>query len=68
MSGVPQTATQTATPRRTRGSDQALALAQGLGWFSIALGVAQVVAPHRVTRATGLTGHERLMSSYGMRE
>ncbi|RYJ01962.1 MAG: hypothetical protein EON47_09045 [Acetobacteraceae bacterium] len=26
------------------------------------------MAPHRVTRATGLTGHERLMSSYGMRE
>ncbi|MDN3565731.1 cyclase dehydrase [Paeniroseomonas aquatica] len=53
---------------RTRGSDQALALAQGLGWFSIALGVAQVLAPHRVTRATGLQGQERLISSYGMRE
>lgn len=53
---------------RTRGSDQARALAQGLGWFSIAIGVAQVLAPHRVTRATGLHGHERLVSTYGMRE
>jgi hypothetical protein len=53
---------------RTRGSNQALALAQGLGWFSIALGVAEVLAPHRVTRATGLHGHERLVSSYGVRE
>jgi len=53
---------------RTRGSNQALALAQGLGWFSIALGVAEVLAPHRVTRATGLDGHERLVSSYGVRE
>ncbi len=53
---------------RTRGSNQALALAQGLGWFSIALGVAEILAPHRVTRATGLHGHERLVSSYGVRE
>ncbi|WP_043342023.1 hypothetical protein [Belnapia moabensis] len=53
---------------RTRGSNQALALAQGLGWFSIALGVAEVLAPHRITRATGLHGHERLISSYGVRE
>ena len=64
MSGLPQTA----TPRRTRGSDPALALAQGLGWFSLAIGVAQVLAPHRVTRATGLAGHEKLVSSYGVRE
>ncbi len=53
---------------RTRGSNQALALAQGLGWFSIALGVAQVLAPHRVTRATGLYGQEKLITSYGVRE
>ncbi|SDB72066.1 hypothetical protein [Belnapia rosea] len=46
----------------------ARALAQGLGWFSIGLGVAEVLMPHRVTRATGLHGHERLVASYGVRE
>ncbi|MBL6458261.1 cyclase dehydrase [Belnapia sp. T6] len=49
-------------PRQARG------LAQGLGWFSIGLGLVEVLAPHRVTRATGLEGHERLVASYGLRE
>jgi hypothetical protein len=47
---------------------QAQALAQGLGWFSIGLGLAELLAPHRVARATGLQGHERLVASYGVRE
>ena len=35
------------------------ALARGLGWFSIALGVAEITAPHRLARTLGMDGHER---------
>jgi hypothetical protein len=43
-------------------------LAQRLGWFSIALGVLEVVARHRLSRALGLRGGETLIASYGLRE
>jgi hypothetical protein len=49
-----------------RGS--AASLAQGLGWFSIALGAAEVLAPHALTRALGMRGQERLVAAYGLRE
>jgi len=32
------------------------ALARGLGWFSIGLGLAEVLAPRTLTRALGLDG------------
>ena len=44
------------------------ALARGLGWFSIGLGLAELVAPRGLTRALGLQGHERLVQAYGVRE
>lgn len=43
-------------------------LARALGWFSIALGVAEIVAPRQVARAAGLEGKERLVRAYGARE
>ena len=43
-------------------------VARGLGWFSIALGVAELVAPGRLGRALGLEGRERLLQAYGGRE
>jgi uncharacterized membrane protein len=46
-------------------------LAVGLGWFSIALGVAELAAPYRVARLIGLPPHERNLSvlrAYGARE
>ena len=43
-------------------------LAWALGWFSIGLGVAEVVAPRFMARATGLRGQEGLLRLYGMRE
>ena len=49
-----------------RGS--AASLAQGLGWFSIALGAAELLAPRGLTRALGMEGNERLVASYGVRE
>ncbi len=52
------------SPRgRTAGS-----LARGLGWFSIGLGLVEVLAPGRLTRALGMRGHEGLVQAYGMRE
>jgi hypothetical protein len=43
-------------------------LARGLGWFSIGLGIAELVAPGRIARALGI-GHKRgLIRAYGARE
>jgi hypothetical protein len=46
----------------------ASALARGLGWFSIGLGVAELVAPRQLTRMLGMQGNEALVQSYGVRE
>lgn len=46
-------------------------LAVGLGWFSIALGVAELAAPHSVARLIGVTPTEKTLTtlrSYGARE
>lgn len=44
------------------------ALARGLGWFSIGLGLAEVLAPHRLARALGMRGQEHVFQAYGWRE
>ncbi len=44
------------------------ALAIGLGWFSIALGLAELLMTRSVARATGLEGREALLRFYGARE
>jgi hypothetical protein len=43
-------------------------LARALGWFSIGLGLAEVMAPGRITRALGMQGSEALVRAYGVRE
>lgn len=43
-------------------------MARGLGWFSIALGMAELAMPRTLTRSLGMQGSERLMSTYGLRE
>jgi hypothetical protein len=43
-------------------------LARGLGWFSLALGAAELFAPRRLTRALGMQGSETLVRVYGLRE
>ncbi|HEY0411530.1 MAG TPA: hypothetical protein VGD66_00115 [Allosphingosinicella sp.] len=43
-------------------------VARGLGWFSIALGLTELVAPGKLARALGLEGRERLLQAYGGRE
>lgn len=43
-------------------------LARGLGWFSIALGVAELIAPGAVSRGAGMNEHAGLVRLYGLRE
>ncbi len=43
-------------------------LAQGLGWFSLGLGAAEVFAPQAVARFLGMRDGVRLIQSYGVRE
>jgi hypothetical protein len=43
-------------------------IASGLGYFSIALGLAELLAPRAVSRAAGLEGHETVVQAYGARE
>jgi hypothetical protein len=44
------------------------ALAQGLGWFSIGLGLTELVAPERLARFLGMRGRSELIRVYGIRE
>jgi hypothetical protein len=43
-------------------------VARGLGWFSLGLGLAEIVAPGKLGRALGLEGKETLLRAYGGRE
>jgi hypothetical protein len=43
-------------------------LARGLGWFSIGLGLTEVLAPRMLTRTLGMEGKEMLLRAYGVRE
>ncbi|WP_245442632.1 cyclase dehydrase [Methylobacterium terrae] len=56
---------RTVDPRSRTAHD---ALARGLGWFSIGLGLAEILAPRALCRALGLEGREALIQAYGARE
>jgi hypothetical protein len=43
-------------------------LARGLGWLGLGLGLAQLLAPHRFTRALGMEGADWLVRAFGARE
>ena len=43
-------------------------LARGLGWFSIGLGLAELIAPRSIARISGTRNHSSLVRSYGLRE
>ena len=51
-----------------RSTEYAHSMARGLGWFSIGLGLAEVLAPRTVTRGLGMEGNEQLVQAYGLRE
>ncbi len=56
------------TGRRGHPDSTTDALARGLGVFSIALGLLEVVAARSLTRALGMQGNETLVRLYGLRE
>ncbi len=43
-------------------------MARALGWFSMALGMAELVAPRSLTRLLGMEGQEGLVRAFGLRE
>jgi uncharacterized membrane protein len=43
-------------------------LARFLGWFSIGLGLSEMVAPGAISRTAGARDHKKLVRLYGMRE
>ena len=43
-------------------------LARGLGWFSIGLGVAELIAPRTIGRVVGSRNHSSLIRAFGLRE
>lgn len=43
------------------------ALARGLGWFSIGLGLAEFLMPQTMARTVGLEGKESLVRAFGLR-
>jgi hypothetical protein len=51
-----------------RSNSSAHALAEGLGWFSIGLGMAELVASGNLARFLGMEGGEELIRAYGVRE
>jgi hypothetical protein len=57
---------RTALPGRSQSSLDVMS--KGLGYFSLALGLAELAAPGGVCRAAGLDGHRSLVRAYGARE
>jgi hypothetical protein len=47
---------------------QADRIGRALGWFSLGLGLTELIAPGTVTRALGMEGREGLVRAYGARE
>lgn len=43
-------------------------VARGLGWFSIGLGLAELLMPRAMARGLGMQGREQLLLMYGLRE
>lgn len=56
------------TARRGRSQSGNDLLAKNLGYFSIALGLAELLAPRAVCRVAGINGLESLVQAYGVRE
>jgi uncharacterized membrane protein len=43
-------------------------LAKGLGWFSVGLGITELLAPRAIARLVGSRNHTSLIRAYGLRE
>jgi hypothetical protein len=55
-------------PQYNGASGSERTLAEGLAWFSIGLGLAEVLAPHSLARFLGMDEHAGLIRLYGVRE
>jgi uncharacterized membrane protein len=53
---------------RTNGAERNQQLAKALGWVSIGIGVAQLLAPRAISRAIGVADRPMLMRAIAMRE
>jgi hypothetical protein len=51
-----------------RASGTAMTIARGLGWFSIGLGLAEMLMPRTLGKQLGMEGKESLLRFYGARE
>jgi hypothetical protein len=51
-----------------RSSDITMDVARGLGWFSIGLGLVELLSPDTLTKSLGMEGKESLLRAYGARE
>lgn len=56
------------SPRRGHPDTATDTLARGLGWFSIGLGLAEILAGGEIARALGLRDQDGLIRAYGVRE
>jgi hypothetical protein len=54
--------------QNSRSNGSAMALARGLGWFSIGLGLTEMLMPRMLTEQMGMQGKEPLLRFYGARE
>jgi hypothetical protein len=54
--------------QNSRSNGSAMALARGLGWFSIGLGLTEMLMPRVLTEQMGMQGKESLLRFYGARE
>jgi hypothetical protein len=52
-------------PSSLRSSDR---LARNLGWFSIGLGIVELLTAQKITSALGMRGQESLVRAFGVRE
>lgn len=57
-----------ANQQNSRSNGSAMALARGLGWFSIGLGLTEMLMPRMLTEQMGMEGKESLLRIYGARE
>src|SRR5256885_10438489 len=68
MRGSPMRSSVQATAVRGHSHSKHDRLAKNLGYLSLALGAAELIAPRALCRATGLSGMEPLVRAYGARE
>jgi len=60
--------TRQSVGRRRQDGERGRQLVKALGWFSVGLGIAQLLAPRAVSRTVGVNDHPMLMRACGLRE